>query len=405
MFGGYLDLADAGTRARKAFERAISIDSSFLPPLHRLVELATLADDARRAQRLQTRLIEADSTAEGAGYLSWRVAMARGGILALKAVRGSFTHFSDASLRSIWMAAHLDGTGLADAELAVRVLLERATTSEERAEAHAVRYLHAMSLGRPRAAAVDRLRTAGYREYLTPIVQAQAIRDALFGAGDTAAALEAVGELTRTIEELTDPTPTDGGVLYVALCATELWRVSQGQSGTAREAISRMRALAPVIQPLRLGGTTTTIVGAEPLCPAILEATLAAAQADPGAEAALDQLDSLMARGPAETDASVGNLVVARLREARGELRGALRALRRRPYTVLALFYLAESLREEGRLASLVGDREGAIRAYRHYLALRTSPEPALQSEVAEVRAALERLRTIAAAPAHPRSP
>ena len=46
-------------------------------------------------------------------------------------------------------------------------------------------------------------------------------------------------------------------------------------------------------------------------------------------------------------------------------------------------------LREEGRLAALVGDTAGAIRAYRHFLALRESPEPALLPETARVREAL----------------
>jgi hypothetical protein len=47
-------------------------------------------------------------------------------------------------------------------------------------------------------------------------------------------------------------------------------------------------------------------------------------------------------------------------------------------------------LREEGRLAALTGDRAGAIRAYRHYLALRGDAEPALQPEVKRVREELE---------------
>ena len=49
-------------------------------------------------------------------------------------------------------------------------------------------------------------------------------------------------------------------------------------------------------------------------------------------------------------------------------------------------------LREEGRLAALTGDRAGSIRAYRHYLALRSEAEPALQPEVRQVRAELEAL-------------
>jgi hypothetical protein len=48
--------------------------------------------------------------------------------------------------------------------------------------------------------------------------------------------------------------------------------------------------------------------------------------------------------------------------------------------------------REEGRLAALNGDREGAIRAYRRYLALRSGAEPRLQRQVAQVRAQLEAL-------------
>ena len=45
---------------------------------------------------------------------------------------------------------------------------------------------------------------------------------------------------------------------------------------------------------------------------------------------------------------------------------------------------------EEGRLAALTGDRDGAIPAYRHYLSLRSEAEPALQAEVKLVREELE---------------
>jgi hypothetical protein len=50
-------------------------------------------------------------------------------------------------------------------------------------------------------------------------------------------------------------------------------------------------------------------------------------------------------------------------------------------------------LREEGRLAALIGDRQSALRAHRIYLALRTAPEPAVASEVARVRSALDSLQ------------
>ena len=53
---------------------------------------------------------------------------------------------------------------------------------------------------------------------------------------------------------------------------------------------------------------------------------------------------------------------------------------------------LTAKLREEGRLAAIVGDTVGAIEAYRHYLAIRTDPDPALQPEVDGVRQALAAL-------------
>jgi hypothetical protein len=53
---------------------------------------------------------------------------------------------------------------------------------------------------------------------------------------------------------------------------------------------------------------------------------------------------------------------------------------------------VATHLREEGRLAARLGDRAGAIRAYRHYLALRSDPEPRLRAARDSVRAELERL-------------
>ncbi len=88
-----------------------------------------------------------------------------------------------------------------------------------------------------------------------------------------------------------------------------------------------------------------------------------------------------------------GNLVLARLWETLGEDERALAALRRREYHWgFGVAYLSSYLREEGRLAARIGDREGAISAYRHYLTLRSDPEPAATAEVDRVREELARL-------------
>jgi hypothetical protein len=120
----------------------------------------------------------------------------------------------------------------------------------------------------------------------------------------------------------------------------------------------------------------------------LLEALLAAAEGTADAGAALERLEALLLAGGGRWSYT---FYLARLREAQGDIAGALRAIRRRPgYSGLILKSYA--LREEGRLAALTGDREGAIEAYSHYLTLRYNPEPPVQPEVDRARAELARL-------------
>jgi hypothetical protein len=107
------------------------------------------------------------------------------------------------------------------------------------------------------------------------------------------------------------------------------------------------------------------------------------------------RMDSVLRQVPGNQQmVSAGNLVSARLWERRGNPSRALEAVRRREWFLnVSPYFLSTMLREEGRLAEAAGDREGAIRAYEHYLALRFSPEPSLQADADRARSALERLR------------
>ena len=90
----------------------------------------------------------------------------------------------------------------------------------------------------------------------------------------------------------------------------------------------------------------------------------------------------------------VANLYIARWREAQGDRVAALAAVRRRLYRphFSQTTTLAAYLRREGELAVAVGDIAGAIRAYDHYLQLRTAPDPGpMQEEVERVRVELSR--------------
>jgi hypothetical protein len=122
----------------------------------------------------------------------------------------------------------------------------------------------------------------------------------------------------------------------------------------------------------------------------MLEALLAAAEHRPDADAAYARLDNtLLSGGTPPGWVAEG----ARWHESQGDIRGALRTIRRRAgYD--ECWNLSYLLREEGRLAALVADREGAIRAYSHYLALRYNPEPSVKPEVDRVRAELAQLQS-----------
>ncbi len=202
-------------------------------------------------------------------------------------------------------------------------------------------------------------------------------------------------------------------------CHGALLRVVQGDTSGTRQAIRRLRNMteeaplpptldtAPAVTQMLHGETVslaprplaelyinTTLAPARVfgVCPLLLEVML-------DGPARLDALDSLMQTGPQGADnmsvpAAFANLVIARMREAQGDIDGALAAIRRRlnDYSPGFLWPLATILREEGRLATMAGDKMGAIRAYEHYLTLRTNPDPPLQPQRDSVVAELAEL-------------
>ena len=101
--------------------------------------------------------------------------------------------------------------------------------------------------------------------------------------------------------------------------------------------------------------------------------------------------DSISLEGCCEL-AAFGNILLARAYEASGDEARALEVIRRGVWFYPPRF-LSTYLREEGRLAARLGDRLGAIRAYEHYLVLRSDPESVLRPERDRIRAELDRLK------------
>jgi serine/threonine-protein kinase len=392
--GPYLQVPSPRRRAAEAFRRSLALDSN-TAALGHLLEVAVLDDDTSAVRRLGALYMARDASGELRGFYRWRIAEGLDDERALTALRAEYSRMPLQSQWRIMNHAVLDGRRLDDADSAAVAIRANARRGADWQRSKT--YLHAFEVnrGRPSAALGD---TAGTdeTEYGPHAALYQRVLDALYGDGDSVDGANAARELER-------------GATRTDLCVATLWRVSRGALGGAAQVIGRLRRHAPDDSPQS--------VATNNICAALLEAKLAAASRSAAANVALDRLDALMRSGPggqrngppvaftlspAYVRSTVGispvgfedfvNLEVARLRERQGDLAGALAAVRRRGYSYHLTDYLAPHLQEEGRLAALTGDRAGAIKAYQHYLALRSDPEPALRPAVEAVRAELAKL-------------
>jgi hypothetical protein len=281
------------------------------------------------------------------------------------------------SLMAIQRQSQQTGVALGDARRAVAALLKRANTKAERGGALHERYVLAMNSGRPHEGLIAATEGEQEDDDLPP----DRITDALFWDGDSGAAAAGVRERARRTRTLAPG--TDRIAQYDDICLVQQWRLAHGELGEAQAAIGRLRAA--VVPGLRAADSASVTARASS-CASLLEAWLATASRQPDAAVLVARLDSLSRR-----TMSLESLVLARLLEAQGNLPGSLAAVRRRAYGFEPR-YLSTYLREEGRLATLVGDTAGAIRSYQHYLALRSDPEPLLKPETQQVRTELARL-------------
>jgi len=171
----------------------------------------------------------------------------------------------------------------------------------------------------------------------------------------------------------------------MARCWLALWRLRHGDPAEARATKRHLEGDA---------GRRQRFAGWVRLLDVLLT------EADGGdVRAALLRMDSVVREVPLPggylewlpMPIEVQNLMLAQMLRRYGEPALALAAVRRRHYGEPAGEYVAlpEYLREEGRLAAQLGDTAGAIRAYRHYLALRENPDPPWRAPWDSVRAEL----------------
>ncbi len=373
--------------AAAEFRRALELDSAYAPALSHLVDYSVAIRDTAAVQSYATRYLAVDSAGDLADYVRWVAATMTADSAALNDLRSRMFRMRVWTLVRIVGESQLEGIGLDDRDRAGAVLRGRAGSPAEVRNIYAALHGLALNAGRPRAGVVA---VAQWQE-LQPSRQGhdrRLVLDALYWGGDTTSAQGAVHRLSGYVAAPTPVDPRARAEQSSDVCALELWALARGDTRAAGRAIAQLRVPAPML-------SSDPAIGGEP-CAVLLTAMVSSLNNRADRRATLDRLDSLLATGPSwNADVQYvdfGNLVVARLREEQGDLRGALAAIRRRSYEWWMPTFLSTYLREEGRLAALTGDRAGAIRAYQHYLALRSNPEPGLRPEVDQVHTRLATL-------------
>jgi serine/threonine-protein kinase len=384
-FGAVVGYPDADARAADAFKRALSIDSSYAPAAEHLLLIEAHHGDTGSVRQLGSHFLSIDPASENADGVRWRMAVALGDSASLTEITRRRDTLTPISAHTMAYMSQLDAVDLERAQRVADAAVDHARVQSDKYVALVNAHDLALNRGRPSAAVVAssksrELAVANARVYLR-----ERVRDALYWDGDSAAAASAVRELERTAFGPPAQKPMDRNAQIVDLCNVELWRVGHNDPRTLVSSIDRLRRVtAPP--------TESGIVGFARACATLLDAVAATNTGRADALDAVTRLDSLLRTGPGGFVQDAGNLILARLKERRGDVRGALAAVRRRETFLTRPLYLSTFLREEGRLAALAGENDAAIEAYRHYLTLRASPELPLRSEVDFIRDELERL-------------
>jgi len=182
------------------------------------------------------------------------------------------------------------------------------------------------------------------------------------------------------------PPPDTGRVRFLNdLWTVTEWRVWHGDTTGAGRALMLLRERHPADPP--------DLAAASEFWASLLDAMIAVLHDRSDADRLLSDLEAQLAEGlDPDVQGTEGAIIVARLLEMRGYPKRALEVIRRRPLQEVVTWHLSTRKREEGRLATIVGDTAAAIAAYAHYLAMRENPEASIQPEVDRIRDELRRL-------------
>jgi hypothetical protein len=215
------------------------------------------------------------------------------------------------------------------------------------------------------------------------------VRDAIMGQASEQAGIEAAKLLApyEVQPEAADSVRRD--IQRAVTRVMEPWRLHRGDTTMTARSIARLRSLTRNLQPDDQLAAETEI--------AFIELMHADVTRSPNLRKAVERLDSLML----QQDVTIGStgrlaqqaITAAKIWEKLGDLQRAENmAMRYGVWETESVPYLSVQLRELGRIAALAGDKQRAIRAYRHFLGMRAVAEPAARAQTDSVSRELARL-------------
>jgi DNA-binding SARP family transcriptional activator/TolB-like protein len=377
--GPALGLSDSRARAEAAFRQASKLDPSYLAPLAYLVDVAAFDRDTAKLRRAGVLYLARDTVGPTADYVRWLVAVGTADIAAHRAIRARFRSLNSPTLDQIFLTSQMTGLGLEDADSATTIITENATDPLEKSVTLRRGQILALNRGRPSEATrllrrMDELRSSGFsfRQF--------AIEAALFYDGERVVADSSARDVARGLarDTLRPLSPDALRQTSAAMASQSLWYLERGDTARVASATDWLRRHAE-------GQPRNRVMSV------LLEMLIASRARRPEGVILRAFVDSAALDGCCEFP-PFGSLLLARAYEESGDASGALRVIRRGVWYYPPRL-LSTHLREEGRLATRLGDRAGAIRAYEHYLALRSNPEPALRAERDSIRAEVNRLK------------
>jgi TolB-like protein len=383
-FGALNDYPDAVPRAKRSLQRALALDSSYAIAVDHLLMIALHDRDSAAAAGLAPLYRRTGNRGDRSGAFDWMLAKVLGDTAALRQIATRIPSMPRASLEWLSVMPLLEAGASDVGVMAVAQLVRDASTvGEVRAATNRARVVM-LNAGHPQEAeaATRRWVEAGGPPILADFARVVAAR---YWDGDSAAGEAGLRHLAAAPSQADDPARDARGW---HACALGLGGMAAADSRAVADAAARFRRL--------LDGAPSheTQDDNRRLCAAVLDAALAVAARRDDARVLLARADSIYIHSIAGIYWYYG-IAMSRLHAAIGDEVEALRLLRRRTVAVESpndIALLSSVMREEGRLAAVTEDTSGAVRAYRHYLALRADPDPELVPQRDSVRAALDTL-------------